>query len=394
MTRTAAAYVRALLAGHFVVLSSAALLAFACSAGGGSANPPAGSAGTSTSSGGGAGTDSSGGTGNANGAAGSAMAAGGTTGNGASGSAGAAQGGSMGSAGAAGAGSSTLTITNNAGKYALAFGQTYLEVDPMNGARITALRVGGATGTDVILDQSVNAGTANADNWGSTFWPSPQTWPWPPTSATSIGAINTSPYTATMDANSLTLTSGVAAAPTVSVTKKFSADLAKEAVVIDYTMTNGGTAAVTVAPWEITRMGMGSITFYPQGTDAPKAGGTFALPPTTSGAGATWFQHMGDTTQYKLLSDGTGGWIASALGDLILVKTFSDIPAGAAATGEAEIEIYSAQKYVEVEQQGAVQTLMPGASLNWTVRWYARKMPAPATVGSADLVTYVQNLIK
>jgi len=384
MTRTAAAYVRALLAGHFVVLSSAALLAFACSAGGsGASSTPSGSAGTNEASGGSAGTNSSG-----------VAGAGGTTGNGASGSAGAAQGGSMDSAGAAGAGSSTLTITNNAGKYALAFGQTYLEIDPMNGARITALRVGGATGMDVILDQSVNAGTANADNWGSTFWPSPQTWPWPPTSATSIGAINTSPYTVTMDASSLTLTSGVAASPTVSVTKKFSADLAKEAVVIDYTVTNGGTAAVTVAPWEITRMGMGSITFYPQGTGAPTAGGTFALPPTTSGAGATWFQHTGSATQYKLLSDGTGGWIASAIGDLILVKAFTDIPAGAAAANEAEIEIYSAQTYVEVEQQGAVQTLMPGASLNWTVRWYARKMPAPATVGSADLVTYVQNLIK
>jgi hypothetical protein len=38
--------------------------------------------------------------------------------------------------------------------------------------------------------------------------------------------------------------------------------------------------------------------------------------------------------------------------------------------------------------------LAPAATLNWTVRWYARKLPMPAAVGSADLVTYVQNLIK
>lgn len=300
----------------------------------------------------------------------------------------------MDAAGAAGATSGTLTIESAGGKYSLSFGQTYLEIDPMNGARVIALRVGGSTGADVILDESVNAGTDNADNWGSVFWPSPQTWPWPPTDAdNSIGVINSSPYTATMDDSSVTLTSGVAAMPIVSVIKKFSADLVKEAVVIDYTVQNGGNEPVTVAPWEITRMGMGSISFYPQGDGAPKAGG-FPLPPTTSGAGATWFVHTGDATSYKLLSDGTGGWIASAIGDLILVKTFPDIAADAAAAGEAEIEIFSAQKYVEVEQQGAVQTLAPGASLRWTVRWYARKMAAPATVGSADLVTYVQNLIK
>jgi hypothetical protein len=284
-------------------------------------------------------------------------------------------------------------LGNSGGKFSLSFGATYIEIDPMNGARITALRVGGPTGSDLITDQTLNAGTDNADNWGSTFWPSPQTWPWPPTGANSIEAINTSPYTALTDASSLTLSSGVATAPTVSVTKKFSADLVKEAVVIDYTVTNGGTAPVTVAPWEITRVGAGSITFYLQGDGAPTAG-SFPLPPTTSAAGATWFQHTGSATAYKLLSDGKGGWIASAIGDLLLVKTFPDIAAGAAASGEAEIEIYSSQKYVEVEQQGAVQTLAPGDALHWTVRWYARKMAAPAAVGSADLVAYVQNLIK
>jgi hypothetical protein len=298
----------------------------------------------------------------------------------------------MGSAGSAGAGGAlSLVVGNTGGKYSLSFGQTSIEIDPANGARITALRVGG---TDVILDQTVNAGTDNADNWGSTFWPSPQNWPWPPTSTTSIGAINTSPYTVASDASSVTLTSTLASSPTVSVIKKFSADLAKEAVVIDYTVTNGGSAPVTVAPWEITRMGAGSITFYPQGDGAPKAGGSFALPPTTSSGGITWFQHTGAATNYKLLSDGAGGWIASAVGDLLLVKAFSDILPTAAATGEAEIEIYSSQLYVEVEQQGAVQTLAAGASLDWTVRWYARRMATPAAVGSADLVAYVQNLIK
>jgi hypothetical protein len=301
----------------------------------------------------------------------------------------------MGSAGATGA--TSLVVGNSGGKYSLAFGQTYIEIDPANGARITALRVGGATGTDIILDQTVNAGTANADNWGSTFWPSPQSWPWPPTSATSIGAINTLPYTVVSDTSSVTMTSSLAGSPTVSVIKKFTADLAKEAIVIDYTITNGGTTSIAaIAPWEITRMGTGCITFYPQGTGAPTKSPMFTLLPTTTTSGITWFQHTASTTEYKLLSDGAGGWLASAIGDLILVKSFPDVPAGAAASGEGEIEIYTAAtgKYVEVEQQGAVQTLAAGASLNWTVHWYARKLTSPAAAGSADLVAYVQNLIK
>jgi len=35
-----------------------------------------------------------------------------------------------------------------------------------------------------------------------------------------------------------------------------------------------------------------------------------------------------------------------------------------------------------------------GSSAHWTVRWYARKLAAPVALGSADVVTYVQNQIK
>lgn len=303
----------------------------------------------------------------------------------------------MGSAGAAGA--ATLTVANNGGKYSLSFGQTYVEIDPAMGARITALRVGGAAGMDLIASSTT---TGDLDNWGSTFWPSPQSgWTWPPTdTTTSIGAINSSPYTVAMDASSVSLTSGVAVKPAISVIKKFSADLAKEAIIIDYTITNGGTAPVNVAPWEITRVPGGGITFYGTGMDAPRAG-NFPLPAAatiTTGAGATWYKHdTADLTDRKLLADGGGGWLAHAEGDLILVKSFPDVALGAAAPSEAEIEIYASKtaKYVEIEQQGALTTMLaPQAALHWTVRWYVRKLAAPATVGSAELVTYVQNLIK
>ncbi len=160
-------------------------------------------------------------------------------------------GGGLPAGGNAGAGGPMSAMwTTDAGKYSLSMGSTYLELDPGNGARMTALRVGGPTGPNLLADSSV---TAQDDNWGSTFWPSPQKWAWPPTDAGSINAINTLPYAAVLAGDTLTLTGEVnATAPTVSVTKKFSADLARLAIVIDYTMTNGGTGPVTVAPWEIS----------------------------------------------------------------------------------------------------------------------------------------------
>ncbi len=381
--------------------SGVLLLAFAfgCGAGSKSDAGGAGSSGAPGSAGGSAGgASAAGGSGSAGAplvtaGASNAGGAGNAAGNGGTGTGGGA--GSAESAGAGGTagGTSTAMWTMSAGKYQLNLGSTFLEIDPVNGARITALRVGGVSGQNLLADSTV---TGQADNWGSTFWPSPQTWPWPPTDANSINAINTLPFTVAMDAtaNTLTLTSAVnAAVPKLQVIKKFSADAAKEAIQIDYTVTNGGSAAVTTAPWEVTRVPPGGITFYPLSGE-PFYHGTPPLK-TQDVAGVTWYKHdPTDMTLYKMFADGNGGWMAHADGDLLLIKTFPDITQAQAATNEAEIEIYAAPMYEEMETQGAVQTLAMGESLHWTVRWYARKLAAPAAIGSADLVAYVQNQIK
>ncbi|HEY3668495.1 MAG TPA: hypothetical protein VGL19_20985, partial [Polyangiaceae bacterium] len=259
-----------------------------------------GSGGTAGSAGGaGAGmTSSAGSAGNAGAtaSAGAGGAGGAPAGGSAGSSAGENSGGSAGNAGAAG-GTTTAMWTMNGGRYVLTLGSTYLELDPMNGARMTALRVGGMAGGNLLADSTV---TGQADNWGSTFWPSPQTWPWPPTDAGSINAINTLPYTVTSDATSLTLTSAVnASVPKLQVIKKFTPDLAKEAIVIDYTVINGGTAPVTTAPWEVTRVAPGGITFYP--AQSPPYTQATPLLKTTVAAGVTWYQHdPTDGVLYKL----------------------------------------------------------------------------------------------
>ena len=153
------------------------------------------------------------------------------------------------------------------------------------------------------------------------------------------------------------------------------------------------------APWEITRVGPGGLTFYPTGADAPRSGGGFALPPTQTAAGCTWYQHPGTApgANQKLLADGSGGWLAHVAGDVVLVKKFADVPLGMAAPSEAEIEIYvdGQGHYVEVEEQGAYQPVPAGQTLTWPVTWIVRPLPAgiDATAGSADLVAFVQSLV-
>ncbi|HKO46133.1 MAG TPA: hypothetical protein VJV79_00330 [Polyangiaceae bacterium] len=295
--------------------------------------------------------------------------------------------------GNAGAGGSISAMwTTDGGKYSLSLGSTYLELDPANGARMTALRVGGSSGPNLLAD---SAATGQVDNWGSTFWPSPQNWAWPPTDEGSINAINSLPYTVVSDGLSLTLTSQLNASdPTVSVIKKFSVDLAKEAIVIEYTMSNGGTVPVNVAPWEITRVAAGGITFYAEASEPVLQDSNMVLPSTTLKEGVRWYQHDPSVVEpTKFFADGKG-WIAHAAGDLLLIKSFPDLMPAQSPTGEAEIEVFAAPKYVEVENQGALSTLAPGGALYWTVRWYARKLDQPAVIGSADLVAYVQNQIK
>lgn len=284
--------------------------------------------------------------------------------------------------------------TTNGTKYSLSFGNTSFEVDANVGGRITSFKSGGV---ELLADAAT---TAQAYYWGSTFWPSPQSlFNLPPTDDT-LANIDLNPYSVKLEGGTLTLTSALnLKAPLLVVTKKFSADVAKEAVVIEYTMTNGGPDAVSVAPWEVTRVAGGGLTFYPENTPPALLNWNGDLPPTSLEGGVRWYQQdISVTSQIKFFANGKDGWLGHVTGknaDLLLIKAFPDIAPEQSPAGEAEIEIYAVPTYVEVEQQGALQTLAPGqSSTPWTVRWYARKLSAPATVGSADLVTYVRNQIK
>ncbi len=270
------------------------------------------------------------------------------------------------------------------GKLVLEFGSTYFEVKPAHGARITSLRHAGVE----LLTQT---GASNfADAVGSTFWPSPQTWPWPPPAE-----IDNRPYVVSIAANGAITLQGEANQDTsLKVGKVFSADLKKEALVLEYAMTNTGSEAAKWAPWEITRMPATGLAFWPTGGEP-----SGQQPMVSEGAaGHTWCNPAKTAGEGKLFADGTGGHLAYVVGDRVLIKQFQDQSPSAMAPNEAEIELYvnPDHSYVEVEQQGAYANIAPGQTLRWQVRWYVRKLPTGVvpSIGNQDLVAFVAETLE
>ncbi|HET9953967.1 MAG TPA: hypothetical protein VFQ61_05670 [Polyangiaceae bacterium] len=311
-------------------------------------------------------------------------------GGGAGGTSGASAGGAT-SAGSGGGGTPVeLKIPiERSGKYVLEFGDVTFSVDPMIGARIASFALGGKS---TITGQDTD--TKGEGNWGSTYWPSPQsTWGWPP-----IPELDKNPYTPSVTGNTVTMVSAVAAGTNkLSLTKKFTPVLDAQAVDVEYVLKNEASQAVSWAPWEISRVPSGGLAFFPTGTKVVPVTSTDPLPTAkiVNQAGVSWYQSSAaDKGKYN--ADGAEGWLAYASGDLLYIKRFEDIPADKAAPGEADVEIYAGGAYVELEPQGAYQSMPAQGTLSWKVRWYVRKLSDTSIVklGNADLLALVREVIK
>lgn len=268
----------------------------------------------------------------------------------------------------------------------LEFSNLYFEVDPQIGARIITFAI---KGENILTGPSVNP-----ENYGSTFWTSPQSdWEWPP-----IAVIDSEPYTARLEGNTIVMTSDVSAQLGVSITKTFSADLGKRAIVLNYRINNESSEPVTYAPWEISRVPSGGVVFYPTG-EGDYNSGSFNLPEITAMNGITWVQYNPQTAPnaQKLYANGSYGWLASLTDRTLLIKSFPAISIEQQAPGEGEIEVYfnTPDSYIEVEPQGAYTEVPPGESLSWTVRWYLRKLPPriSADIGNEKLIRFVNRIL-
>jgi hypothetical protein len=271
--------------------------------------------------------------------------------------------------------------------YSFTVGGTSFAADGPTG-RVTGLTF---RGRNLLVGPEVNSIL-----YGSTFWTSPQTWPWPP-------AIDAAKWAHGIDSASgrVVFDSGevrVGDHP-ISVEKRFWGDAARNAVVAEYTVTNRGSTVLRFAPWQVTRVASEGLVFYPRGAADPagqtRRGAPRPITAVTVRDGIVWYDFSGPDAQTKSVGDGAEGWLAWVADGVLLLHTFADIPAGAQAEGEGEIEVYTAPNntLVELEPQGAVVDLAPGATSSpWRVYWRVRAVPdgMDASVGSKALVDWVR----
>ena len=289
--------------------------------------------------------------------------------------------------------------------YTLEFGNTKFVVDP-NGGRIVELSLDGSN----ILTNA----TVNAKYWGSSLWTAPEG-EWMALGAMYIvPAFDTSPFTMAVAADN----SFTAVGPnttfngkTLSLSKKFAANLAAGTVDIVYSITNQGTSPFMIGHWEVTRVYPDGLTFFPAPPAASKApliaNPSVVNPCVTKALGMIWLDHSkyvpGTPALYgKYSTDASGGWVAHVVkdttgkGDILLVKTFADIPDGTAGTGHGEVEVYYREdrSYEEVEDHHEQVSFAASQKIDWPVRWYLRRLPASVTrtAGNQQLVDYVTNL--
>jgi hypothetical protein len=273
------------------------------------------------------------------------------------------------------------------GNYYFNVANVYFEVDPTFGARISSLKID--DNEIMFVDSTLNGGHV----WGSNFWPSPQTWGWPPSVE-----LDNDPYSGDISGDSVSLLSEVDATYNshLQFRKTFKASLSDTSVTIRYTMINTGSTANSFSPWELSRAPSAGMAFFPYGSG--NITGAFATQVQKEN-NVAWYKYKDtDPAAQKFFSDGSEGWFAY-LNDnnVIYIRKFKDVPIDKQAPGEAEIELWfnSSDTYIEMEVQGEYKSIPAGGSVDWTDKWYVRNLPAGiiTTLGSQGLIDYVRNVV-
>lgn len=247
--------------------------------------------------------------------------------------------------------------------YTMSYGPLTATVDAGYGGRLTRFAYG--------HHQILTGREIDTLNFGSTFFPSPQsTWGWPPSAP-----LDRQPYTVLEADSLLHIISGKDEALGIKIGKKFSIDRADTSLRISYYIKNVTDTTVKFAPWEVSRLPVGGTVVYPGG-EAYAAHKSFAPIKFESRGELKVYR---DTNQmpgeHRLhIADGSGGWMAFLKDGYAFVKQFPDIEPEDFAPGEGEILLYlsPANPYVEMEVQGRYRGIAPADSLVWQVGWKLR----------------------
>jgi len=278
-----------------------------------------------------------------------------------------------------------VTPQLNGSKCYFQIANVYFEVDPTYGGRITSLK----------LNNKQILFTNTSTNWGSTFWQSPQSaWGWPPSTALDQNA-----YSGGILGDSVNILSQVDNTYNTKLKfrKIFYANLADTSITIEYFMINTGTSAKSFAPWEITRVPVGGMIFFPD-----TGGVSGVLAPKFEKIGKLqWLDYSSakfSTSTIKSFSNSIEGWSAWLNSDsAVFIKKFDKIKISEAASGEDAVEDYydGPASYYEIENQGKYVAINASDSLKWVMKWYVRKLPANVdkSKGSVELANFVRSIV-
>ena len=241
-----------------------------------------------------------------------------------------------------------------------------MTVDIQHGAKVISLKYNESE----FLAQHVPAKGwfNNPNDFGSTFWPAPQSeWNWPP-----IATYDKNAYSIKLEKKAAVLSSGKDEKYPYIFHKTFKVGKAPGTFIIEYCIENAGDKPVSVAPWEITRVPGGGVMSFaaPKESVRPAeelkfeyADGIVSIPYVADPQG-----------NHKIFAD-SKGWLSFEKDGLKLTKSFEDITTAEAAPGEDELEIYvnRGTTFIELENQGKYKTLQSGEKLVWTVEWKLEK---------------------
>lgn len=283
--------------------------------------------------------------------------------------------------------STQAIVVESGNTFTLTYGPLKAVIDATNGGKLSGLYW---MGENFISDTSVHA-----DNWGNSLWPSPQSaWGWPPSKQ-----LDKLPYMVLTDTGYVYLKSQKDSLLGLVFFKKYSINTKDTSLVITYTILNASEEPRKVAPWEITRVAPGGLTYFPAGEFKWKGELSEHMFNIDS---ITWFDYKAKPIPSgvpKLFASGKEGWMAQVNKNKLLVKKFPDILVEQYAPGEAEVELYANPdgSYIEIEQQGAYTEIAPGSTITYEVVFYARKMPQGVSSwqkGDPKLVQLAQELVK
>lgn len=265
----------------------------------------------------------------------------------------------------------------NGSCYSLTFaGQTF-EVNAEKGARVTTFSIG-----DSNIIKQINGTDANS--WGSVVWPAPQSeFNWPPPRLINNGA-----YSASIVGNAMTFTSEPdkdRKNNQMQIIKSFRANESDTSVSVKYSLINKGTSPIKKAIWEITRVPLNGISFWPTGSAG--TWGALASSVQTSGD-YSWINISKEPRRrLKFFADGAQGWFAHIdESNRLLVKTFEDVDSADFADGEGEIELWIAENFIELETLGVARTLNTDDALHYEAKWILRQLPEWVNPGIGDEV--------